>query len=484
MSRTPFPWREFGAVAALQLAFGVATFGRFPPVADGTFYHGFAVRLAAGLGYTFAWPDGAVTYAAHYPVGYPALLSLLYLAFGPHAGLAWVLGAALHLGAAAALARATAGTRARRFVMLAYGLHPALFFYTPTLMTEAVTANLLVLGTFALWRMRCTARGALLAGLIFGVATLVRPQSILVSLGLAGFLLLRGRAVRAAAVLAVVPFLVCAPWTLRNCDRMQRCALVSVNGGWNLLIGAHTEQGAWQALETPPACREVWDEAAKDECFGREARREILAAPGRWLLRVPAKARATFDYFGAAPYTLHESNPALLGERGKTVLAVAETGWQRALLVLAALSFWKHGRRRRAGSVVAMAAALWPHGASWSILMLAALALASARDRSDAPWRAGAGLVLLATLALHAIFFGGGRYGLVVVPWVVWLAGTWLAEQGSGADVEILHGSSSRPENGIGPVRSRAATASSGPLGSGRSASAAPSRSVNASAKP
>src|SRR5256885_7855973 len=46
------------------------------------FYHAVATRIARGAGYTWAWPDGVVTYAAHYPVGYPALLGAAYAVFG------------------------------------------------------------------------------------------------------------------------------------------------------------------------------------------------------------------------------------------------------------------------------------------------------------------------------------------------------------------------------------------------------------------
>ena len=62
---------------------------------------------------------------------------------------------------------------------------------------------------------------------------------------------------------------------------MKHCALVSVNGGWNLLIGADAEStGAWSPIKVPEACREVFDEAQKDVCFGREARRYIRHARG------------------------------------------------------------------------------------------------------------------------------------------------------------------------------------------------------------
>jgi len=42
---------------------------RFPPADDGSFYHVVAQRIAHGQGYTWLWPDGAVSFAAHYPVG-------------------------------------------------------------------------------------------------------------------------------------------------------------------------------------------------------------------------------------------------------------------------------------------------------------------------------------------------------------------------------------------------------------------------------
>jgi len=48
---------------------------KFPPAADGVYYQKLALRIAEGQGSTWLWPDGKITYAAHYPVGYPALLA-------------------------------------------------------------------------------------------------------------------------------------------------------------------------------------------------------------------------------------------------------------------------------------------------------------------------------------------------------------------------------------------------------------------------
>src|SRR5690606_25963906 len=120
-------------------------------------------------------------------------------------------------------------------------------------------------------------------GLLVGMATLVRPQTLVFAPVFAGLALLgpapggsprssgasaspRGgvapvaRAARRAApvlLTVIAALLVCAPWTARNCARMNRCALVSVNGGWNLLTGADpASTGAWSPIQVPEACRD------------------------------------------------------------------------------------------------------------------------------------------------------------------------------------------------------------------------------------
>ena len=61
---------------------------RFPPAEDGHYYDVLARRLASGAGFTWLWPDGAVTFAAHYPVGYPALVAIAYAVLGASAAAA------------------------------------------------------------------------------------------------------------------------------------------------------------------------------------------------------------------------------------------------------------------------------------------------------------------------------------------------------------------------------------------------------------
>ncbi len=137
---------------------------------------------------------------------------------------------------------------------------------------------------------------------------------------------------------------------------MGRCALVSYNGGWNLLIGAdESSTGTWAEIKVPPSCREVFDEAGKDACFGAAARRYIAEHPAARLALVPRKLAATFDYAGAGAWYLHTASPAAFPERVKVALGAVETAFERlALLVALLVAAWPAVRalRRRKNAPV------------------------------------------------------------------------------------------------------------------------------------
>ncbi|AKV02461.1 Conserved membrane protein [Labilithrix luteola] len=414
-----------------------------PPTADGSYYDVVARRIAEGHGYTWLWPDGAVTYAAHYPVGYPALVAGMYALFGARPVLAMVLNAVAGTAAVFAGYRLLARATSRRLALLgglAFALHPALVPYTAALMTEGMTAALLVVATATAARARDAAergdsrsrwRWLALTGLVMGLVTLVRPQSLAYGpvLGLLAATPKERLAVRglAAVLVTALTFAVCAPWTVRNCVRMERCALVSVNGGWNLAIGTQTTNGAWQEMKVPEACKEVFAEAAKDACFGHEAVHVIEADPLAWLARVPAKMRATFDYFGAAPWYLHQANATRFPYGAKVALGTVETLASRLLLAAALVAVLKFpGPRKRARIVIAalgLAACVVVPGTVGYLACAAAILLLGPRALARAPviLPATAATILL-TAATHAVFFGAGRYGLVVVPFVTLLA--------------------------------------------------------------
>lgn len=236
-----------------------------------------------------------------------------------------------------------------------------------------------------------------------------------------------------AAIVLGVAVACCLPWTARNCFRMQRCALVSVNGGWNLLIGSQTREGGWAEVVVPPPCRNVWSEAGKDVCFEHAAREAILADPMRWLGRVPAKLAQTFDYIGASPWYMHLSNADAFDEHAKVVHGSIETFATRVLLAVALFAGARlPGPRQRARIVAAcvgLAFALTVHAWIAYLALAGVLFLRGRRALLEggllAPWTA---TLIVVTAATHAVFFGAGRYGLVVLPFV----GALAASLGSG----------------------------------------------------
>lgn len=416
------------ALAARLAVVAWALDAGMPPIGDGHYYSVFAERLARGQGYTWLWDDGTVTYAAHYPVGYPAIVSVFYALFGVRAAVPMIVNAVLgSLGVVAAHRLALMATTPRRalYAALAVALHPAIVSYTPAFMTEGATFSLLLIAAaIALGRDKPWLR-AVLAGLVMGVATLVRPQCMLLT-PLLGLCMILGRPrkwadwTHAGAIVAL-SIITCLPWTARNCDKMKRCALVSVNGGWNLAIGTQTKSGAWEELVVPEPCKTVWDEAGKDACFEREAKAAIREHPIAWLARSPAKLSSTFDYFGAGPWYLHASNPSAFSDRAKVAAGTLETIVSRALLLAALLSFaFTRGAPMGKRALASLGAALALSPPAWIAYGL--LATCVALDDKRHRVHAYAALVIAATMATHAIFFGAGRYGLVVAPFVALLA--------------------------------------------------------------
>jgi len=434
-----------GAIGALaRVAVVIWAAPRFPPVEDGRFYHVIAGRVAAGDGYTWLWPDGVVTFAAHYPVGYPALIGALYALFGPLPVLAMLLNATLGTLSVIAVHRIAASVATRAgalFAALSIALHPALVAYTPALMTEGVSAALLALAGWL--TLRAASGGArawrrwLALGALLGIAILVRPQTLLIAplFGALAVPFASGARARllAAAVVSAASLLVCLPWTLRNLVRMDRVVLVSANGGWNLLIGAvDGATGTFVAIEgerVPSECRTVFGEAAKDACFGRAALQQIGRAPWRWFALIPKKLALTFDYAGAAGWYLHASNPTALPESAKVALGVVETLWQRLLLGLGLFAVFRAPGPRRAARACAAACGalgLFTPVAWLSHLLLVLAPLLLGKRLAGHPPAALLAVALGATAVTHAVFFGAGRYSLVVFPLVGALAGTAL----------------------------------------------------------
>lgn len=439
-------------VALLPRLFVAIAWAR-EPVWDGHYYHLGASRLAAGLGYSEdVLIRGVPTWKpwTHYPVGYSALLSVFYRVLGDDLLVAPLVSAVL--GAATAVLvhrialRYVSPLRARIAGGLA-ALHPGLIAYCPLVMTEIPSAFMLVLLIWTLLRFRGTWPAALLGGLILGALTLVRPASLLLVPLVA---LSEGRPVgralvRAAATLGVA-LLVVSPWTIRNCQRMDGCALVSTNGGWNLAIGAITETGRFQTLRGKDGCPNVTGQVQQDDCWAKVGWSKIVQSPGRWLSLAPKKLAQTFDHESFAIEYVHEADPAAWPDERRAAARGLLTTAHLALLAAAALASvaWPLSAARPAPRYVQLGLLLLMAGLTlygvlddehpfhWLVVVAPLVACLPLPGR---PELAAFGRVAFAVVAItaltHVIFFGEDRYHLFLSPLLCILAAAAL--RGSAA---------------------------------------------------
>lgn len=414
------------------------------PVWDGHYYDFGARRIAAGLGYS----DGTVTWHpwCHWPVGYSGFLAGVYKVFGTGPRVATIAGAvvsALLVLAVHRLSRHWLSSNRARIAAVLCAIHPGLIAYSALVMSEPLAALvLLVAGLLAIRdRKRHFFYGTILAGIVLGLGTLVRPNFILHAPALALLHLdirkLRAtwkRAALAGGIGTFVALSVVAPWTLRNCRVMDSCAFVSTNGGWNLAIGALHDTGRFETLRATDGCQVVTGQVQQDRCFRDIAIATIRKDPLRWLGLIPKKLGHTFDHESYAVEYVREADPDRWPEAKRVGGRIFLSGVHRILLTVAAFSvvalagFRKRGLVQLAAlAIVTSLAALAWHRVDSPFWPLAVVIVAlgvlplPASPRKGPVWTwlmVSLGSVLLT----HAVLFGEDRYHIVVTPMLCMLA--------------------------------------------------------------
>lgn len=409
------------------------------PVWDGHYYHFGATRIAAGLGYSEdVFLQGVRVWKpwCHYPVGYSATLAAAYRVLGSGLWVAPTLNAvfgALVVVLTWALGRRWLGERRGRLAAALVALHPGHILYSALVMNELLSSALALMALLVVVVTRGRWRGALGAGVVFGVAALVRPP-LLLGAALSRWSQPRARGWLLAGLTSAAAVVTVLPWTARNCATMDGCAFISTNGGWNLMIGAVTQTGRFTTLRSTDGCPVVTGQVQQDRCWAEEARRRILADPGRWVSLIPKKLSNTFDHESFAVGYLREAAPGLWPEPRVAWWRELISGYQRLLTLLAPLglvawpSLRRQGGRWRAGAaqlgalaavagLAALALRAEPPAAYLAVLGALLLALLRLPGR---PWLGPTGrgaLALLGSTTLtHAVFFGDDRYHVVLTP--------------------------------------------------------------------
>jgi len=301
------------------------------PVSDFGWYYEQGLRIAEGRGYSVdhdgfpLWTAGrplpAPRPTAFWPVGYAGFLGALF--FATKALIPPLLSAKL---ANVALQVATAWISARvagklyrsllveRLTLLLVAFAPNAIAYSGLTATESWFTFLVCAGIALLLRAaedepalktestpgvsaRARVASLLAAGVVFGVATLTKPQIGL--LPVLVLLLLRRdwkRGLREALLVHAIAIAVVLPWTLRNYQAFGTPVAISTNGWVNLLIG--NLPGSWgkAGVMWNQELQQIIDQH-RDELDWNAAAREvvvqyIIAHPWQVLASVPGKVFA------------------------------------------------------------------------------------------------------------------------------------------------------------------------------------------------
>ncbi|WP_020679713.1 glycosyltransferase family 39 protein [Marinobacterium rhizophilum] len=230
----------------LLIRISIAVFIPIEPMSDAAWYITRAQELTAGIGYQ---ESGHPT--AYWPVGWPAIL----------AGGFWILksvpltilvlnslSAAIVMWLVFEIGRITTGSEmVARLALLAYALYPNHIAYTGAANTETVYAALSMVAFVLLIKGRNRIPLLIVSGCAFGIATLVKPQTLAFPFGAVIALTLVYKdyswwsAIRAGIVVYIVLLLVVLPWSFRNKEMLGEFFLVSTNGGVALLLGANDQ---------------------------------------------------------------------------------------------------------------------------------------------------------------------------------------------------------------------------------------------------
>ena len=324
------PWFILAAAAvglAARLAFGLLYWVDKPLTHDEREYLALARSVAAGRGFTY--PPGHETGTAQQfgrAPGYPLFLAAVGVpdqdvASTPvrvkvaqafvGAAVVWLIGL---------IAGRALGSRGGIVAAAMAALYPPLVWMCAYVLSETLF-SLAALGTALVLDLamqlarthRGGGAGTVVAGLLAGTATLVRPV-MLFFLPLALLWMLRRRRPALAIAFLVAALAVVLPWTARNYRVYDRFVLVASEGGVTFWTGNHPlSRGDGDLASNPELKRaELAFRRSRpgltaeqlEPLYYRDALGSIADHPGWWLMLLARKAFYTVVPVGAS-YTLH-----------------------------------------------------------------------------------------------------------------------------------------------------------------------------------
>jgi hypothetical protein len=301
LCRWTFRAAFWAGILGFHLAIPWVFLPRHNPIPDEGAYTNLAANLATKGSYHLDYPSYWHTAGqpnTHFAPGWPALLSLGYLALGGEAGFWWVIGAVWCANAVLIF------TLARtldlplfccRLLVLWLTLNPLFIFYHAHLMSEALTITaclgITILGL--LFIKRPSWRAVVLLGIVAALGHLVRTQTLLAALAVwlvAGALFSWRDLFGYGCIFTITYTAILAPWLWRMNEVGAGMTATELKLGVNLysFSGTATADPYGQPAESdwqwPPGIESA-SPRERNNALVRSALREIAAHPERYLAR-------------------------------------------------------------------------------------------------------------------------------------------------------------------------------------------------------
>lgn len=313
---------------AARLAFGLFYWVDKPLTHDEREYLALARSVAAGRGFTY---DASHQTGTSQQFGRAPGYSLFIAAVGAAADVESaptrlkiaqsVVGAAV-VWLVALIAWRVAGPRAGVVAAAVAAIYPPLVWMCAYVLSETLYSLVALASAYTLDAAMHRARshraggaGTIVAGLLAGCATLVRPVMIFF-LPLALLWMLQRRRPALAVTFLVAVLAVVLPWTARNYRVYDRFVLVASEGGVTFWTGNHPLARGDGDLAANPELKRAELEFRQshpgltaeqlEPLYYRDAFRYIAANPGSWMVLLAKKAFYTVVPAGPS-YTLHST---------------------------------------------------------------------------------------------------------------------------------------------------------------------------------
>jgi hypothetical protein len=289
-----FPYLCFGVYLLPRLAIILLPIDQY---SDNLWYFNRGVALSHGQGY---FQNGIPT--AYWPPGWPGVLGLSFWLFRPLPLVGQIVNlvfAALTFPLALRLGMTLFADEAvGRLTVVLLALYPNQIAYVPVLGTEVFYTAVLLLSILVLIRGH-TSLQFFLSGLLFGIATLTKAQTLFIPAVLFSVWWLAARgsmslvpAIGRATLVYAAMAIVILPWTARNYVVFSDFVLISTNGGKTLLSG--NNPSAWGDYTENDALvkqvpNDVTGQVADDRLATSLALEWIRQNPAAFLILVPKK---------------------------------------------------------------------------------------------------------------------------------------------------------------------------------------------------